>query len=102
MTIRPLYGHFINATFVDPVNGNYLDSINPDDQSVVTKIAAGSAEDVDKAVAAAKAASAAWADMRPLERGKIIARVGRMLEERMEEFCAAESAEMGVPRLGLG
>ena len=54
MTIRPQYGHFINATFVDPANGKYMDSINPDDRSVVTKIAAGSAEDVEKAVAAAK------------------------------------------------
>ena len=100
MTIRPQYGHFINAEYIDPANGKYLDSINPDDQSLVTKIAAGSAEDVDKAVAAAKSAGAAWADMRPLERGKIIARVGRMLEERIEEFSAAESAEMGVPGMG--
>lgn len=100
MTIRPQYGHFINAEYIDPANGKYLDSINPDDQSLVTKIAAGSAEDVDKAVAAAKSAGAAWADMRPLERGKIIARVGRMLEGRIEEFSAAESAEMGVPGMG--
>jgi aldehyde dehydrogenase (NAD+) len=100
MTIRPQYGHFINAEFVDPANGKYMDSINPDDKSVVTKIAAGTAEDVEKAVAAAKAAGRAWADMRPLERGKIVARIGRMLEERIEAFAAAESAEMGVPGMG--
>ena len=100
MTIRPQYGHFINATFVDPANGKYMESINPDDRSVVTKIAAGSAEDVEKAVAAAKAAGPAWADMRPLERGKIVSRIGRLLEERIEEFANAESAEMGVPGMG--
>lgn len=100
MTIRPQFGHFINATFVDPVKGQYLDSINPDDRSLVTKIAAGSGEDVDLAVAAAKAAGAAWGDMRPLERGKIVARLGHALMERMDEFIAVESAEMGVPSVG--
>jgi len=100
MTIRPQFGHFINATFVDPVKGQYLDSINPDDRSLVTKIAAGSGEDVDVAVAAAKVAGAAWGDMRPLERGKIVARLGHALMERMDEFIAVESAEMGVPSVG--
>ncbi|MBF2754233.1 MAG: aldehyde dehydrogenase [Gammaproteobacteria bacterium AqS3] len=99
MNIRPQHGHFINAEYVDPAKGNYLDSINPDDQSVVTQIAAGSVEDVDAAVTSAAAAQPAWGDMRPLERGKILARIGRALEERIQEFAAVESAEMGVPPL---
>ena len=100
MTIRPKYGHFINAEFVDPAEGKYLDSINPDDRSVVTQIAAGTDKDVDKAVAAAKAAATAWAEMRPLERGKIVAAVGHKLMERLQDFAEAESADMGVPAMG--
>ncbi len=97
MAIQSSYGHFIHGEYAAPASGRYLDSINPSDQSIVTKIAEGNAEDVEAAVASAKGAQQAWAAMRPLERGGLLITLGRLLKENIDEFARAESAEMGMP-----
>ena len=63
MGVREKFDHYIENEFVRPEAGNYLDSINPSDRSVFTKIAAGNSADINKAVSAAKSASIAWADL---------------------------------------
>ncbi len=52
MNIPSQFGHVINGEFVEPASGEYIDSIDPHEGSVVTRIARGTKEDVDKAVAA--------------------------------------------------
>jgi betaine-aldehyde dehydrogenase len=47
---------FINGRWVQPVRGKYLDVVSPTTESVIGRIAAGSVEDVEAAVAAAVAA----------------------------------------------
>ena len=97
MGVREKFDHFIENEFVRPDAGNYLDSINPSDRTVFTKIAAGNSADINKAVSTAKSASIAWADLRPFERGKILSAIGRELENQLEKFAEVESLEMGVP-----
>ena len=97
MGVREKFDHYIENKFVRPEAGNYLDSINPSDRSVFTKIAAGNSADINKAVSAAKSASIAWADLRPFERGKILSAIGRELADQLEKFAEVESLEMGVP-----
>ena len=48
---------WIGGQHVEPSGGDYFDDINPSDQSVIAKVAKGSASDIDKAVVAAKATS---------------------------------------------
>ncbi|BFM16928.1 aldehyde dehydrogenase [Maricurvus nonylphenolicus] len=91
------YGHLIGGEYVPPSSGEYMDSINPADQTVVAKIARGVAADVEQAIAASKAACQAWADMRPLERGRILTDVGRALRDNMGLLSRLESQEMGMP-----
>lgn len=50
---------FIGGEFVDSADGGELDVLDPHDASVITRIAEGTAEDVDRAVAAAHAAAPA-------------------------------------------
>lgn len=97
MNIPQTLGHFINGEFVSPASGTYLDSINPADRSVVTRVAAGNGEDVVTAVAAAKHAAKDWAAMRPLDRGRILIDVGRKLRDNVQALAEVESAEMGMP-----
>ena len=87
MGVREKFDHFIENEFVQPEAGNYLDSINPSDRTVFTKIAAGNSADINKAVSAAKSASIAWADLRPFERGKILSEIGRELDNQLEKFA---------------
>ncbi|MGC6512416.1 MAG: aldehyde dehydrogenase family protein [Parvibaculales bacterium] len=97
MSHKSQYGHFIDGVFSDPSGYDCIDSINPCDQSVNTRIAKGTAFDVEAAVRAARGAYDAWSQMRPLERGKILISVGRALEAEAERFAKLESMEMGQP-----
>lgn len=97
MNLPEQFGNYIGGEFKPAKSGKTIASINPANQSVVTNIADSDASDVADAVTAAKAASQAWADMRPLERGKILTAIGRKLRENIAEFSAIESAEMGAP-----
>ena len=51
-----IYQHYINGALCDPASDEWFDSENPYTGEVWAKIARGNAEDVDRAVTAAKAA----------------------------------------------
>ena len=75
------YQHFINGEFVDPEGGDWFDTENPYTGEVWAKIPRGTKADVDKAVAAAKAAmtTGPFAGMSPSQRGKLLRRLGDLL-----------------------
>ena len=91
------FQHFIGGEQVAPSGGSFLPSVNPSDETVVAEIALGNAADVDSAVAAAQNAFRSWADMRPIDRGRILTAVGRKLRENIPTLGKIESDEMGVP-----
>lgn len=97
MEIRNRYEHFIGGKWVAPAGGAYIDSVNPHDGTRVTQVASGTAADVDMAVAAARKVQCEWGDMRPLDRGRKLTRLGRLLHEHAEGLAQVESAEMGMP-----
>ncbi|MCY1354665.1 NAD/NADP-dependent betaine aldehyde dehydrogenase [compost metagenome] len=88
---------FINGQSVPSISGNYFDSINPSDGSVVAKVAQGTREDVDNAVQAADTARKAWSAMNPLARGKILRRVAEVIANNAAYLGKLESDEMGMP-----
>ena len=63
---------WIGGQHVDPSGGVYFDDINPSNQSVIAKVAKGSAADIDKAVDAAKQAFQAFSRTQAKEREKIL------------------------------
>ncbi len=95
--ILPRYGHFIDGTFVDPANGRYFETINPADEEVLSEVALGSAEDVNRAVAAARRALPAWRTLPPAERGKFLFRIARRMQERARELAVLETMDGGKP-----
>ncbi|MBL8709239.1 MAG: aldehyde dehydrogenase family protein [Rhodospirillaceae bacterium] len=89
-----------NGAWVDPVTPKTLDVINPATEEAFTKISVGSAADVARAVAAAKAAFPKFSQTSKSERVALLKRVLEKYNERIEDIAQAVSAEMGAP-LGM-
>ncbi len=89
--------HFIGGEFVDSTSGESFESISPIDNAAIATIARGGAEDIDRAVMAARAAFPAWAGMDPADRRKILYRVAEGIEARLEELAEWEVRDMGKP-----
>jgi aldehyde dehydrogenase (NAD+) len=88
---------YINGAWVDPVKPATIDVINPATEEAYTKIAAGAAADVDRAVAAARAAFPAFSQTSKAQRLDLLRRIAAEYEKRIEDFAKAVSDEMGAP-----
>ncbi|MET9257325.1 aldehyde dehydrogenase family protein [Streptomyces sp. NPDC003717] len=74
-----------------------IDVVNPADEQVIARVPAGTAEDVDAAVRAARAALPGWAATPPAERAARLGALRDVLVARGEEFAATVTAELGSP-----
>ncbi len=88
---------FIDGKWVAPVVPATLDVIDPSTEEAYTRISVGSKADVDKAVAAAKAAFPAFSQTSKAERLKLLKRILEVYNERYEDIAQAVSQEMGAP-----
>ncbi|RWP49834.1 aldehyde dehydrogenase family protein [Mesorhizobium sp.] len=88
---------FIDGKWVAPVVPATLDVIDPSTEEAYTKISVGSKADVDRAVAAAKAAFPAFSQTSKAERLKLLKRILEVYNERYEDIAQAVSQEMGAP-----
>src|SRR5271166_1677146 len=87
----------INNKWVDAVSGKTFPTINPSTGEVITHVAEADAADVDKAVAAARAAfeKGAWRKMSAAERGLMMNRLADLIEKHKEELAELESLDNG-------
>ena len=90
---------FINNKWVDSASGKTFPSYNPASGEVLAQVAEGDREDINRAVKAARKAfeSGPWPEMTASERGRLIWKLGDLLEERAEEFAQIESLDNGKP-----
>jgi len=90
-------GHFyINGEWASPVVPARLPVVNPATEEVVAQVAQGSAEDVDRAVAAARGAFARWSATPAVERAAILGKIHALILERKESLAQTLSLEMGA------
>ena len=87
--------NLINGEFVPSASGETFEVLNPATMKSIATAPNGNAEDVNRAVAAAKAAQPAWAAMRARDRGRLVADCGRALEEHVEELGRLVALETG-------
>lgn len=92
----PMQSHVINGELLGAVSGQYLDLFNPATGELAGQAAAGGADDVDIAVAAAKQAFVTWKQTSPSDRAAIIARIGLVLGANLEELVALEANCTGI------
>ena len=91
------YELFVDGAWRPPESGAYEPTINPATEEPIAEIAQAGEADVDAAVAAAGAALGPWQRLRPLERGKYVFRIARLIQERARELAIVESLDGGKP-----
>ena len=89
---------FIANEWTPARNGQTFEAINPSTEEILTQVARGGPEDIDDAVAAAREAfEGPWRRVKPEERGRLLYRVARELEARINEFAELETLDTGKP-----
>lgn len=91
------YKHYIDGAWTAPSGGQYFDTDNPYTGEVWAKIAKGNAQDVTRAVQAAKCAfeASSWTKMRPTARGKLLVRLAEIIEREAARLGALEVRDNG-------
>jgi phenylacetaldehyde dehydrogenase len=89
----------INGKWVDSASGKTFPTYNPATGEVLSNIAEGDKEDINRAVKAARAAfeTGPWGKIAPSERARMIWRLADLLEKNLEEFAQLESLDNGKP-----
>ena len=91
--------HLIGGRWVEAASGKTFPVYNPATEEVIAHVAEGDAEDIDRAVKAARRAfeSGPWPTLTPAERGRMIWRLGDLIYEHLEELAQLESLDNGKP-----
>ena len=88
---------YIGGEWVKPDGSGALDVVNPTTEEVIGSVPDGSAVDVDRAVAAARAAFETWSLTSVEERADWMKRIGEALGARMDEIAEVIAQEVGMP-----
>jgi len=93
-----VFRHLIGGRDVAASDGLLLDVVSPVDGGLFAKIAAGTTQDVDAAVKAARAAfEGAWGKLTATERGRLLMKLALIVEAHADELAALESRDNGKP-----
>ncbi len=97
--VRPRTQCFINGAFVDAASGKTFDDVSPRDGHIVAKVAEGDAEDIGRAVRAARTAfeDGRWSRLAPVERKKVLLRFTDLVRENVLELALLETLDVGKP-----
>ena len=91
-------GHFINGVAREAGASDLIETHNPATGKVLAQLAEGTADDVDRAVAAARAAfEGEWSRWTPLQRQQLLIRIHDVVAENFEELALLETLDMGAP-----
>jgi len=90
--------NFIDGEFVDPAEGATEEVFNPATAEVIAEAPLSTAEDVDRAVQAARRAFEGWSNATPGERSLALIKLADAVEEHADEISDLEAANAGKPR----
>jgi 1-pyrroline dehydrogenase len=91
------YKAFIGGEWADSASGETMDVINPATGEAVAEVPRCGAEDVDRAVEAAKRALPDWLDKTPKDRSELLHALADVMTEHAEELAQLESLNVGKP-----
>ncbi len=91
--------HFIDNEFVPAADGRTFETLNPTTNQPIDHMAAGSAQDIDRAMSAARRAfdSGPWSRMNPADRATFLHRIAELIDARADEIAEIEIADTGIP-----
>ena len=90
---------FVDGRYVDAASGETFDCLSPIDGRVLAQVSRCAAEDVDRAVRAARRAFDAgdWANAKPAWRKKVLVRLAELVRANADELALLETLDMGKP-----
>ena len=88
---------FIDGEFVDAEARGRIPVLNPHDNSLIVEVSEAQKADVDRAVEAARKAFPAWANLAPMDRGRLLLKLADAIEANAEELARLESIDTGHP-----
>jgi 1-pyrroline dehydrogenase len=91
------FKNFVGGGWVDAAGGETMEVLNPATGETIAEVPRSGAEDVDRAVAAAKAALGDWLDATPADRSTLLHTLADVIEENAEELAQLESQNVGKP-----
>ena len=91
------FGHFIAGELRAPVDGKYFETADPSTGEKLADVAQGSAEDVDAAVKAARAALPGWQRLSCHERAKYLYALARQVQKHSRRLAVLETLDNGKP-----
>lgn len=89
--------NYIGGSLSAPINGKYMDNVNPATGEVYSQIPDSDSKDVEEAVGAAKAAFAGWSTTPAEERFKILNRIAELIDQNLDALALAETNDNGKP-----
>jgi aminomuconate-semialdehyde/2-hydroxymuconate-6-semialdehyde dehydrogenase len=89
--------NFIGGSFRPPLNGKYLDNINPATGEVYSQTPDSDKDDIEFAVGAAKAAFPKWSGTPAEEKFKILNRIAELIDNNLDTLALAETNDNGKP-----
>src|SRR5438876_3568006 len=89
--------NLVGGEWVDSASGETMEVLNPATGEVIAEVPSASAEDVDRAVQAAKKALPEWLETTPGERGEALLKLADVIDEHTDELAELESKNVGKP-----
>ncbi len=89
--------NFVGGEWVDASGGETMDVLNPATGEVIAEVPRAGAEDVDRAVQAAKKALPEWLETTPGERAEALLKLAAAIDEHADELAELESRNVGKP-----
>jgi len=89
---------YIDGRWVASEGAGRIEVIDPATEQVIAVVAEGTTGDVDRAVAAAKAAFPGWSSLSGAARGAYLEKISSLANERVADLTAIVSQDMGMPR----
>ena len=91
------YKNFVGGDWVDAVEGETMEVLNPSTGEVIAEVPKGTQADVDRAVDAARKALPEWLDKTPKDRMELLLKLADVIDEHAEELTQLESTNVGKP-----
>lgn len=88
---------YIDGAWVEPFGTDTIAVVNPANEQPYATISAGSTQDVDRAVTAARRAFSSWSETPVEERARFLRKIAEIYEARLEDMAETISLEMGAP-----
>ena len=89
--------NFIGGEWVDSSSGETMEVLNPSTGEVIAEVPRGTAEDVERAVEAAKKAFDEWRNKTPKDRMELLLKLADLIDEHADELDELESLNVGKP-----